>query len=58
LVGKPFWVVLALMIPVVLPGTLTGIWLYHRISELDFKRACYILLAVSGLGLLIKTLLK
>ena len=46
--GKPFWVVLALMIPVVLPGTLTGVWLYHRISEIDFKRACFILLGISG----------
>ena len=56
--GKPFWVVLALMIPVVLPGTFTGIWLYHRISEIDFKRACFVLLAISGVGLLVKTLLK
>jgi hypothetical protein len=44
------------MIPVPLPGTL--IWPYYRISELDFKRACFILLAVSGLELMIKTLLK
>jgi uncharacterized membrane protein YfcA len=56
--GMPFWTVLALMIPVVLPGTLTGVWLYRRISELDFKRACFILLGIAGVGLLIKALLK
>ena len=47
---------LALTIPVVLPGTLTGVWLYHKISEKDFKRACFVLLGVSGVGLVIKAL--
>ena len=55
--GMPFWTLLALMIPAVLPGTLTGVWLYHRVSELDFKRACFILLGIAGVGLLIKALL-
>ena len=55
--GMPFWTLLTLMIPVVLPGTLTGVWLYHRVSELDFKRACFILLGLAGVGLLIKALL-
>ena len=55
--GMPFWILLTLMIPVVLPGTLTGVWLYHRVSELDFKRACFILLGIAGVGLLIKALL-
>jgi uncharacterized membrane protein YfcA len=55
--GMPFWTLLALMIPVVLPGTLTGVWLYHRVSELNFKRACFILLGIAGVGLLIKALL-
>jgi hypothetical protein len=36
---------------------LTGVWLYHRVSELDFKRACFILLGIAGVGLLIKALL-
>jgi uncharacterized membrane protein YfcA len=54
--GPPFWIMLALSIPVVLPGTLTGIWLYHRVSEENFKRACYILLAIAGVGLVIKAL--
>jgi uncharacterized protein len=54
--GAPFWTALVLMIPVVLPGTLLGVWLYHRISEVDFKRACFILLGISGVGLLVKAL--
>ena len=56
--GMPFWILLTLMIPVVLPGTLTGVWLYHRVSELDFKRACFILLGIAGVGLLIKALVR
>ena len=54
--GAPFWTLLALTVPAVLPGTLTGVWLYHRISEIDFKRACYILLGIAGVGLLVKAL--
>jgi uncharacterized membrane protein YfcA len=54
--GTPFWTALVLMIPVVLPGTLLGVWLYHRISEVDFKRACFLLLGISGVGLLVKAL--
>jgi hypothetical protein len=54
--GAGFWIMLALTVPVVLPGTLTGVWLYHRISEVEFKRACFILLGVSGIGLLVKAL--
>lgn len=56
--GAPFWIMLAMTIPAVLPGTLTGVWLYHRISEVNFKRACFALLGVSGIGLLVKALLK
>ena len=52
--GGPFWIMLALTIPVVLPGTLTGVWLYNRISELDFKRACFVLLGIAGVGLIVK----
>jgi uncharacterized membrane protein YfcA len=52
--GPSFWIMLALTIPVVLPGTLTGVWLYHRISELDFKRACFLLLGIAGIGLVVK----
>jgi uncharacterized membrane protein YfcA len=56
--GAPFWIMLAMTIPAVLPGTLTGVWLYNRISEVNFKRACFILLGISGIGLLVKALLK
>ena len=52
--GKPFWIMLALTVPAVLPGTLTGVWIYHRISEVNFKRAVFILLLVTGVGLLVK----
>ena len=55
--GAPFWIMLALSVPVVLPGTLTGVWLYHRISEMNFKRACFVLLGIAGIGLLVKALL-
>ena len=54
--GAGFWIMLALTVPVVLPCTLTGVWLYQRISEMEFKRACFILLGVSGVGLLVKAL--
>jgi uncharacterized membrane protein YfcA len=56
--GVPLWAVLALAIPIVLPGTLIGVWLYHRVSELEFKRACFILLGIAGLGLLLKALVQ
>jgi uncharacterized membrane protein YfcA len=52
--GKPFWIMLALTVPAVLPGTLTGLWIYHRISEVNFKRVVFILLLVTGVGLLLK----
>jgi uncharacterized membrane protein YfcA len=56
--GAPFWIMLAMTIPAVLPGTLTGVWLYARISEVNFKRACFMLLGISGIGLFVKALLK
>ena len=56
MIGVGFWIMLALTVPVVLPGTLTGVWLYERISEADFKRACFVLLGVSGVGLRVKAL--
>jgi uncharacterized membrane protein YfcA len=54
--GVSFWTSLILMIPVVLPGTLLGVWLYHKVSEVAFKRACFILLGIAGIGLLVKAL--
>jgi uncharacterized protein len=53
-----FWILLAIMMPIVLPGTIGGVFLYRRTSDVDFKRITYILLGLSGVGLLIKALLK
>jgi len=41
----------------VLLGSLTGIALYRRMSEVNFRRAVLILLIVSGVSLLTKTLI-
>ena len=40
--------------PVVLRGTLLGVKLYQSLSDVNFRRVTFILLGVSGLGLLIK----
>jgi hypothetical protein len=52
--GKPYWIMLALTVPAVLPGTLTGVWIYHKVSEVNFKRVVFVLLLVTGVGLLVK----
>jgi len=52
--GKPYWIMLALTVPAVLPGTLTGVWIYHKISEVNFKRVVFVLLIVVGVGLIVK----
>jgi uncharacterized membrane protein YfcA len=51
-----FWVLLAMTIPVVLPGTLFGVNLYRSMSDVNFRRVTFLLLAVSGIGLLAKGL--
>jgi uncharacterized protein len=53
-----FWVLLGIMIPVVLPGTIGGVYLYRRISDVNFRRISFFLLGLSGAGLLVKVLLK
>jgi hypothetical protein len=45
-------------LPVVLPSTVAGVALYRRISDVNFKRISFILLGLSGVGLLVKVLLK
>lgn len=50
-----FWLLLVLTLPAVVPGTLTGLWIYRRTSDLNFKRITYVLLGISGLALLAKT---
>ena len=51
-----FWLLLVLTFPAVVPGTLSGLAIYKRMSDLDFKRVTYLLLGLSGMALLAKTL--
>jgi len=51
-----FWLLWALTLPAVLLGTSTGLTLYRRFSEVNFRRAVLILLIVSGVSLLAKSL--
>jgi len=53
-----FWELLGLMIPIVLPGTVGGVFLYRSISDVNFRRISFFLLGVSGVGLLVKVLMK
>ena len=52
--GTPYWTMLALTIPAVLPGTLTGVWIYHKLSEVNFKRTVFVLLMLVGATLVLK----
>ena len=53
-----FWLLWALTLPAVLLGTSTGLTLYRRFSEVNFRRAVLILLLiVSGVSLLAKSLI-
>jgi len=49
-----FWLLLALTAPAVIPGTLTGLAIYKHMSDINFKRASYLLLGLSGATLLAK----
>ena len=49
-----YWMLLLMTLPVVLPGTAIGVMLYRRISDVNFKRVCYLLLGLSGVALLLK----
>jgi uncharacterized membrane protein YfcA len=51
-----FWLLWTLALPAVLLGTSTGLTLYRRSSEVNFRRAVLILLMVSGISLLAKAL--
>ena len=51
-----FWLLLALSFPAVVPGTLSGLAIYKQMSDLNFKRVTYLLLGISGMALLAKTL--
>lgn len=52
--GISYWTMLALTIPAVLPGTLTGVWIYSKLSETNFKRLVFILLSLVSITLIIK----
>ena len=52
--GAQYWLLVAISVPVVLPFTLLGVKLYHRLSDVNFRRVTFLLLGVSGAGLLIK----
>ena len=52
-----FWLLWVLTLPAVLLGSWTGVALYRRLSEVNFRRAVLILLIVSGVSLLAKTLI-
>lgn len=52
--GPNYWLLVAITVPVVLPCTLLGVKLYHQLSDVNFRRVTFILLGVSGVGLLIK----
>jgi uncharacterized membrane protein YfcA len=49
-----YWMLLVITLPAVLPGTATGVMLYRRISDINFKRVSYLLLGLSGVALLVK----
>ena len=52
--GRLYWLLVALTIPVILPCTLLGVKLYKSLSDINFRRLTFVLLGVSGLGLLVK----
>jgi hypothetical protein len=52
--GVPYFTMLALTVPAVLPGTLTGVWIYHQLSERHFKKVVFVLLMLVGVTLVIK----
>jgi len=52
-----FWLLWVLTLPAVLLGTSTGVTLYRRMSEVNFRRAVLILLMVSGVSLTAKALM-
>jgi uncharacterized protein len=52
--GRAYWVLLALTLPIILPCTLLGVNLYKSLSDINFRRLTFILLGISGLGLLAK----
>lgn len=52
-----FWLLWAVTLPAVLLGTNTGVALYRRLSDHNFRRAVLILLILSGASLVAKALI-
>jgi uncharacterized protein len=52
--GESYWALLLWTLPAVLPGTLSGVMLYQRISDVNFRRITFLLLGLSGAALLIR----
>lgn len=52
-----FWLLWAIALPAVLLGTNTGVALYRRLSDHNFRRAVLILLILSGASLVAKALI-
>jgi uncharacterized membrane protein YfcA len=55
--NRAFWVLWLATLPAVLLGTSTGVALYRRLSDHNFKRAVLVLLTLSGLSLIAKALI-
>jgi uncharacterized protein len=51
-----FWSLLLVTLPVALPGTVLGVYCYRYLSDVNFRRVTFVLLGVSGAGLLFKAL--
>jgi len=51
-----YWSLLLWTLPVVLPCTLVGVYLYRFLSDVNFRRVTFMLLGVSGAGLLFKAM--
>ena len=52
--GRTYWWLVAITVPIVLPCTLMGVRLYKSLSDINFRRVTFILLGISGVGLLAK----
>lgn len=52
--SETFWILLAIMLPIVVPCTLTGISIYKRLSDINFKKVAVAILGVAGLGIFVK----
>jgi uncharacterized membrane protein YfcA len=57
LFGSLFWLLWVVTLPAVLLGTSTGVALYRRLSDHNFRRAVLLLLIASGASLVAKALI-